>query len=117
MKDRFEHREVQMSLEAIHLQDLVKAQLYENEDLALQDALRHLLLNRPELRIQVALYRYRSDETLSIAQAAAIAGVSFERMKELLERHRVPLRLGPVDLAEARAEAQTLEMWFHADSA
>lgn len=106
-----------MSLEGIHIKDLVQAQLYEDEDQALQDALRHLLLSRPELRIQVAIHRYRSDETLSLAQAAAIAGVSFERMKEILERHRVPLRLGPADPDEARAEAQVLEAWFNADPA
>ncbi len=105
-----------MSLQAIQIQDLVQAQLYENENLVLQDALRHLLLDRPELRIQVALHRYRSDETLSLAQAAAIAGVSFERMKELLERHSIPLRLGPANLTEARAEVAALEAWRNADS-
>ncbi len=105
-----------MSLQAIHIQDLVQAQLYESEEQAMQDALRHLLLDRPELRIQVALHRYRTDVALSLAQAAAIAGVSFERMKELLERHSVPLRLGSANVADARAEIAALEAWFDADS-
>ena len=30
-------------------------------------------------------------------------------MKEILERYSVPLRLGPADLDEARAEAADLE--------
>jgi len=67
------------------------------------------------LRIQVAVHRYRTEEDLSLAQAAAVAGVSFERMKEILERHRVPLRLGPANLKEARAEVAELEAWFDAD--
>jgi len=104
-----------MSLRSIQIQDLVQARLYKNEDQAVQDALRHLLLARPDLRIQVAVHRYRTEEDLSLAQAAAVAGVSFERMKEILERHRVPLRLGPANLKEARAEVAELEAWFDAD--
>lgn len=97
-----------MSLQHVRIQDLVQARLYESEDQVIHDALRHLLLDKPDLRIQVAIHRYRANANLSLAQAAAIAGVSFERMKELLAQHSVPLRLGPVDVAEARAEVETL---------
>ncbi len=41
--------------------------------------------------------------------AAAIAGVSLERMKEILEQRGVPLRLGPASVQEARAELAALE--------
>ena len=51
----------------------------------------------------------------SLARAAAIAGVSLERMKEILERHDVLLRLGPASIEEARAEAAALEEWLRAD--
>ena len=36
-------------------------------------------------------------------------------MKEILERHNIPLRLGPATLAEARAEVATLKCWHDAD--
>ena len=106
-----------IGLPAIQIQDLVQASIYDSEEEVMQEALRHLLLDRPELRIQVAVYRYRTDEALSLAQAAAIAGVSFERMKAILERRGVPLRLGPASVEEARAEVKALASWFDADSA
>jgi len=105
-----------MGLQNIQIQDLIQAQLYESEEEVMQEALRHLLLDRPDLRIQVAIHRYHADPELSLAQAAAIAGVSFERMKELLEQHGVSLRLGPASIEDAKAEVATLEAWFDADS-
>ncbi len=60
------------------------------------------------MRIEVAVHRYR-DENLSLAHAAALAGVSFDRMKEILAERGVTLRLGPSDLDEARAELDTLQ--------
>jgi predicted HTH domain antitoxin len=100
----------------IRARDLVQARLYENEDQVMQEAFRFFVLERPGLRLQVAIHQYRTDETLSLARAAAIAGVSTERMKEILDRHGVPLRLGPATIAEAQAEAATVEEWLCADS-
>ena len=104
-----------MSLQLIRARDLVEARLYESEEQVVQDALRHLLLDRSDLRVLVAVHRYRTDEELSLARAAAIAGVSLERMKEILERHDVPLRLGPASIEEARAEVAALREWLNAD--
>jgi len=95
----------------VQTQDLVDARLYENEEQVIRDALRHLLSDRPDLRVSVAVHRYRTDEELSLNQAAAIAGVSLERMKEILERHDVPLRLGPATIEEARVEYAALAAW------
>ena len=105
-----------MSQQLVRTQDLVEARLYENKDQVIQDALRHLLSDRPDLRISVAVHRCRTDEELSLNQAAAIAGVSLERMKEILERYEVPLRLGPASIKEAQAEIATIEEWLDADS-
>jgi uncharacterized protein (DUF433 family)/predicted HTH domain antitoxin len=87
---------------------LVDARLYENEEQVIRDALRHLLSDRPDLRVSVAVHRYRTDEGLSLNQAAAIAGVSLERMQDILQDHDVPLRLEPASIGEARAESATL---------
>jgi len=105
-----------MDQRLVHARDLVEARLYESEDQVFEDALRHLLLDRPNLRISVAVHRYRTDEELSLPRAAAIAGVSLERMKEILERHDVPLRLGPATTEEARTEVAKFKEWLDADA-
>jgi predicted HTH domain antitoxin len=105
-----------MTLQGIRVEDLVEAGLYESEGQAVQEALRFFLQGRPELRLQVALHRYRTDEELTLARAAALAGVSLERMKELLDRHGISLRLGPASIKEAQDEWTTLESWANADS-
>ena len=92
---------------AIELQELVKAGVYPDADTAVQEALRVLWQERPAVRINVAVHRYRTEE-LSAAKAAALAGVSFDRMKEILAERGVPLRLGPETLEEARAELDSL---------
>lgn len=88
-------------------QDLVNAQLYASEDAVIEDALRHLLRARPDLRISLAVYRYQH-EAISLAQAAALAGVSWPQMGEIMVERGVPLRLGPESLDEARAEVDAL---------
>ncbi len=93
----------------IQLRDLVEAGLFESEEEAIKEALRLLLQDRPELRIALAVYRYRTDPELTLARAAAIAGVNMERMKEILAHHGVTLRLGPADPQEAQSEIRALE--------
>jgi predicted HTH domain antitoxin len=100
----------------IQARDLVEAKLYENEEAVLQEAFRHLFQNRPELRVALAVHRYQTDETLTLAKAAALAGVSLERMKDVLVSRGVPLRLGPATLAEAQAEVAAVEQWLDANS-
>jgi predicted HTH domain antitoxin len=93
---------------SIQLQDLVNAGIYPDADTAVQEALRVLWQERPQVRIDVAIHRYRTED-LSVAKAAALAGVTFDRMKEILVEHDVPLRLGPESLDEARAELASLK--------
>lgn len=87
--------------------DLVAARLYDSEAAVVQDALRHLLRARPDLRMNLAIHRYQT-EAISLARAASEAGVSWAQMREILFERGVPLRLGPETLEEAKNEAQTL---------
>jgi predicted HTH domain antitoxin len=87
--------------------DLVDAQIYPTEQDVYADALRLLLRARPELRLQLAVHRYRT-EPISLAEAAHSAGVSWEQMREILLEHGVELRLGPETLDEAREEVRVL---------
>ena len=92
----------------VRLADLVAAGVYADEKAAVEGALHVLWQERPAVRVEVAIHRYRAGG-LSVAKAAALAGVSFDRMKELLDQRDVPLRLGPETLDEARAEADALQ--------
>ena len=95
----------------LDVQDLVDAHLYTSEEGVLQDALRLLLRERPDLRIGLAVYRYQHED-LSLAKAAALAKVSWPQMKQILTERGIELRLGPETLDEAAAEAQALRAYF-----
>jgi len=93
---------------AVQIQDLIQAGVYPDAETAVQEALRVLWQERPQVRIDVAVHRYRTEE-LSVAKAAALAGVSFDRMKEILAVRNVPLRLGSETMEEARAEVEAFK--------
>lgn len=88
--------------------DFVAAGLYDSEKSVIEDAVRALLSEKPQLRLEIALYRYRTED-ISLAKAAALAGVSWERMREILLSRGVQLRLGPETEAEAVEEARAME--------
>jgi predicted HTH domain antitoxin len=91
----------------LSVKDLIDAKVYDDEQAVLQDALRHLLRARPDLRLRVAIYRYQHNE-ISLAKAAHLAGVSWQQMRDILLEQGVPVRLGPDSLAEAEVEVATL---------
>ncbi|ETX03521.1 MAG: hypothetical protein ETSY1_46965 (plasmid) [Candidatus Entotheonella factor] len=95
----------------VRARDFVDARLYPTEEDVVQDAFRHLLRARPDLRIRLAVHRYET-ESLSAAKAASLAGVSWAQMKDILMEHQVPLRLGAETLEEAEQEAQALRAFF-----
>ena len=87
---------------------LVNAKLYPNEDAVIQDALRSLLVEKPQLRVELAIYRYQTED-ISVAKAAHLTGMSFDQMKALLVQRGAQLRLGPADDAEARQEIADMQ--------
>ena len=91
--------------------DLVHARLYSSEEEVLRDALRHLLRARPDARVHVAVHRYQT-ESLSLAKAADLAGVSWAQMREILLEKGVQPRLGSETLQEAEEEVQVLRDFF-----
>ena len=95
-------------MEAWKTKDLVSAGLYRDEQAAAQDAMRALLSERPQLRLELAIYRYRNEE-VSLAKAAALAGVSWERMREILLSRGLQPHLGPETEEEAYKEIQAME--------
>jgi len=94
--------------------DLVSAGLYKDEQAVVQDAIRALLSERPQLRLELAIHRYRSEQ-ISLAKAAALAGVSWERMREILLSRGIQPFLGPETEAEAAQEIEAMERIVHED--
>lgn len=95
----------------LNVRDLVAAHLYASEEAVIQDAMRLLLRERSDVRIGLAIYRYEHED-ISLAKAAALAGVSWPQMREILIERGVQPRLGPETLEEARAEVQALRENF-----
>ena len=95
----------------LQIEDFVNAQLYKNKDAVIQDALRHLLRSRPDLRVQLAIYRYQQ-EPLSLAKAAELAGVSWWQMRDILLEQGIDPDLGPETIAEAQAEVNQLRQYL-----
>lgn len=91
--------------------DLVEAQLYEDEEAVIQDALRYLLRARADLRLRLAVHRYQT-EGISLAKAADLAGLSWAQMKDVLVEHGVQPRLGPETLEEAQGDVDVLRGYF-----
>ena len=87
---------------------LVQAGLYPDEQSAVQEALRVLWQERPQVRIEYAVHAYRTQD-ISLSKAATFANVSFDRMKEILQRHGIQPRLGPETAEEALHEMKIIE--------
>ena len=63
----------------VEVRELVRSGIYPNANVAVREASRVLWQERPGVRIDVAVHRYRAEE-ISITRAAALVGVSFDRM-------------------------------------
>ena len=98
-------------IRVLKVRGFIEARLYESEEAVIQDALRHLLRGRPDLRIQLAVYRYQTQE-ISLGKAASLAGVGWAQMKDVLLERGIQLRLGPETLKEAEREVQALRDHF-----
>ncbi len=93
---------------SLSVKDLVEAKLYPSHEAVIQDALRSLLQERPQLRIELAIHRYRNQD-VSLAKTAHLARVSFDQMKEILMKRGIQLRLGPEDAWEAGNAVNSME--------
>jgi predicted HTH domain antitoxin len=99
----------------ITVEELVQAGLFPDEQTAVQEALRVLWQERPQLRIEWAIHQYQT-EAISLAKAAAIAGLSFDRLKTLLVERGIQPRLGAETISEAKEEINVIEGTLTAES-
>lgn len=89
-------------------ENLVEAGLYPDKQSVIDEALRVLWQERPHLRIDWAVHRYQTED-ISLAKAAALAGTSFDHMKEILVKRGIQPRLGPESVEEALEELRVLK--------
>jgi len=81
----------------------VKSGYFDNRSELIREALREFLekLGRNNLEISVGMY-LRGE--VSLGRAAEIAGVGYEKMKEILAERKIPIRRGPETVGEAEEE-------------
>jgi len=94
--------------EAWPLQQLVKLQ--RSQPALVGRALRRLLDEDEGLRWSLVVSAYL-DEEISLAYAASLLGLHPLKLREQFIEKGVPLHLGPVDEADARAEVDALRTW------
>ncbi len=89
----------------IEPKELVKLGLYPDERQVIADGVRHLLQAHPEYRQEIAIAHYQRGE-ISLAKAAALAGLALPQMQELLRERGVPVDLGPASPEELRQDVE-----------
>lgn len=91
------------------LEQLVR--LYQRRPELVSAALDRLLAEDEELRWAVVVGAYL-DGQISLGKAAELLGMQALALRNQFLDLGIPLRLGPADLAEARAEVEAVRSWF-----
>ncbi len=90
------------------LDQLIKLQ--RSHPQLVQRALQRLLEDDEELRWSVVVNAYLDDE-ISLARTASLLGLHPLELRERFMEKGIPLRLGPIDKADARAEVDAIRAW------
>lgn len=88
------------------IKQLMDAGLYSSVAEVVRDAIRHMLKEYDGKDLAVSLYR---QEKVSLAKAAAIAGISVKKMKELLIHRGINPALGVEDASELLEDYRTVK--------
>jgi predicted HTH domain antitoxin len=70
-----------------------------------------LMQGNEDIRWAVTIGAYQ-DKQINLGKAAELLGLTEFELRQRFTELGVPLRTGPVDLAEARAEAEAVHAWF-----
>ena len=77
----------------------------------LEPAAQRLVAENEEIRWSVVVGAYQ-DEQINLGKAAELLGQSELELRDRFIELGIPLRIGPADLAEARAEVEAVRAWF-----
>ena len=85
--------------------------LHQQRPELVQVALERLLGENEELRWALVLGAYL-DRRISLGKAAELLGMHELELRDRFLELGVPLRIGPVDLADAKAEVEAARRWL-----
>jgi predicted HTH domain antitoxin len=77
-------------------------------------ALEQLRQADPEINWSLVLNAYL-DEEINLGKAAELLGLHELELRERFIELGIPLRIGPADMAEARAEVDAIKSWLMTD--
>jgi predicted HTH domain antitoxin len=85
--------------------------LRERQPDLLELVVQRLVQENEDIRWSVVIGAYL-DEQINLGKAAELLGLTELELRQHFIELGVSLRIGPVDLAEARAEAEAVRAWF-----
>ncbi len=87
------------------------AKLHRQHPKLVDDALQKMIESNPDLTWSLVVSAYL-DEEINLGKAAEALGIHELELRDRFITLGIPLRIGAVDKAGARAEAQALNSWF-----
>lgn len=85
--------------------------LYKQQPTLVDNALQTMVESNPDLAWSLVISAYL-DEEINMGKAAEMLEMHELELRERFIELGIPLRLGPLNEAEARAEVQALNAWF-----
>ena len=85
--------------------------LRERQPELIEQAVHRLIRENEDIRWPVVVGAYR-DGQINLGKAAELLDLSELELRDRFIELGVPLRIGPADLAEARAEVEAVRAWF-----
>jgi len=90
--------------------------LRERQPDLLEPAVHRLVQENEDIRWSVVVGAFQ-DQQINLGKAAELLGLTELELREHFIELGIPLRVGPVDLAEARAEVEAVRAWFADEAA
>ena len=90
------------------------AKLHKQQPHLVDAAVQQLINSSPELTWSLVVNAYL-DEEINLGKAAEMLDMHELALKDKFLALGIPLRIGAVTIAEAKAEVQALESWFSED--
>lgn len=97
------------TVEDWRLEQLFK--LRERHPELMTEAIRRLVEDNDQIRWSVVIGAYR-DEQINLGKAAELLECSETALRQRFIELGIPLRVGPADLAEAKAEVEAVRTWY-----
>jgi predicted HTH domain antitoxin len=85
--------------------------LHKRQPRLVDNALQTMIENNSDLAWSLVVSAYL-DEEINLGNAAEMLGMHELELRDRFIALGIPLRIGPIDKAEARAEAEALNSWF-----